>query len=94
MVKCNHHLFHPVDTGRKLNVHKNLKCIFNDPNIALVSCDKKLCVIIMSRRDHFKKLQESLTVGMQHGVHIVTEKRTLKKVDYNIKLAQKINFNC
>ena len=58
--------------------YKNLKCIINDPNIAFVSGDKESCVVIINRSDYFKKLQHTTDEGIQDGVYIVTEDRTLK----------------
>ena len=58
--------------------YKNLKRIINDPNIAFVSGDKESCVVIMNRSDYFKKLQHTTDEGIQDGVYIVTEDRTLK----------------
>ena len=60
------------------NTYKNLECITNDPNIAVVSSDKESSVVIMNRSEHFKKLQHMIDEGIQNGVYIVTEDRTLE----------------
>ena len=60
------------------NTYKNLKRIINDPNIAVVSGEKESCVVIMNRSDYFKKLQHMIDEGIENGVYIVTEDKTLK----------------
>ena len=60
------------------NTYKNLKRIINDANIAVVSGDKESYVVIMNRSDYFKKLQHMIDEGIENGVYIVTEDKTLK----------------
>ena len=60
------------------NTYKRLKRRVNDPNIAVVSGDKESCVVIMNRSDYFKKMQHMIDEGIQNGVSIVTEDRTLE----------------
>ena len=52
--------------------------ILNEPNIAVVSGDKESSVLIMNRSDYFNKLQHMIDEGIQNGVDIVTEDRTLE----------------
>ena len=52
--------------------------ILNEPNIAVVSGDKESSVLIMNRSDYFNKLQHMIDEGVQNGVDIVTEDRTLE----------------
>ena len=56
--------------------YKNLKYIINDPNIVLVSSDKKVCISITYNKDCF--LQKMTDSGVEKIVHIVTEDGSLK----------------
>ena len=60
------------------NTYKNLKRIINDPNIAVVSGDKESCIVIINHSDYFKKLLHMIDEGIQNGVYIVPEDRTLE----------------
>ena len=62
------------------NTYKNSKGIINDQSIALVSGDKESCVVIINRSDYFKKLQHMIDEGIQNGVYIITEDRTLQNL--------------
>ena len=59
------------------NTYKNLKSIINDRNI-VVSWDKGSYVVIMNHNDYFKKLQHMIDEGIENGVYIVTEYKTLE----------------
>ena len=56
--------------------YKNLKFIINDPNIVLVSNDKKVCISIINHKDCF--LQKMTDSGIENIVHIVTEDGSLR----------------
>ena len=60
------------------NAYKNLKRIINGPNIAVVSGDRESCIVIINHSDCFKKLQHMNDEGIQNGVYIVPEDRTLE----------------
>ena len=60
------------------NTYKRLKSIINDPNIAVISGDRESHVVIINCSDYFKKLQHMIEGGIQNGVYIVTEDRTLE----------------
>ena len=60
------------------NTYKNLKRIVNDQIFAVVSGDKESCVVIMNHSDYFKKLQHMIDEGLENGVYIATEDKTLE----------------
>ena len=62
------------------NTYKKLKRIINNLNIAAVSGDKESCIVIMNRNDYFKKLQHMIDEGIQNGVFIAAEDRTLENL--------------
>lgn len=54
--------------------------MINDPDIAVVSGNKESYIFIIKRSECFKKLRDIIDEGIQHGVCIIAEDRTLEDV--------------
>ena len=53
--------------------------------------DKESCVVIMNRSDYFKKLQHMTDEGIEHGVYIAAEDKTLQDLK-KIPMRKMITF--
>ena len=58
--------------------YKNLKNMINNDKLAVASCDKDSCVVIMTIEDYNKKLEAMLNDGISKCIFVPTEETTLR----------------